>query len=96
MAPHRESYGGPFSIKGTTLNLEKLTPKDVFAITPADADLAKMVYRIYIGTGGTLVLTVPGSTAVRTITVPNAYTLECQVTRVAAASTATGLIGFAY
>lgn len=78
------------------MNLEKLSAKDVFAITPADADLAKSVFAIYVTTGGTLVLTVPGSTSVRTITVPNNFMLNCQASRVAAASTATGLIGFTY
>lgn len=78
------------------MNLEKLSAKDVFAITPADADLAKSVFAIYVTTGGTLVLTVPGSTSVRTITVPDNFMLNCQASRVAAASTATGLIGFTY
>lgn len=78
------------------MNLEKMSAKDVFAITPADADLAKSVFAIYVTTGGTLVLTVPGSTSVRTITVPNNFMLNCQASRVAAASTATGLIGFTY
>lgn len=78
------------------MNLEKLSAKDVFAITPADADLAKSVFAIYVTTGGTLVLTVPGSTSVRTITVPDNFMLNCQASRVAVASTATGLIGFTY
>lgn len=77
------------------MNLEKLSADDVFAITPADADLAESCFAIYVTTGGTLVLTVPGSTAVRTITVPSNFMLNCKVRRVALASTATGLIGFA-
>ena len=76
------------------MNLEKLNASDVFTITPADADLVKSVFSIYVTTGGTLVLTVPGSTAVRTITVPSNFMLNCMVRRVASASTATGLIGF--
>lgn len=78
------------------MNLEKMNASDVFAITAADADLAKSVFAIYVTNGGTLVLTVPGSTSVRTITVPSNFMLNCQVRRVAAASTATGLIGFTY
>ena len=78
------------------MNLEKMSVRDVFAITPANADLTKSVFAIYVTTGGTLVLTVPGTTTVRTITVPSGFLLNCQVSRVALASTATGLIGLTY
>ncbi len=87
---------GPFFFERSLMNLEKMNAADVFAITPADADLAKSVFAIYVTTGGTLVLTVPGSSSVRTITVPSNFMLNCQARRVASASTASGLIGFSY
>lgn len=83
------------------MNLEKLSANDVFAITPADVDLTEMVFAIYVTTGGTLVLTLPGSPVppggtpvVRTITVPSNFMLNVKASRVALASTATGLLGF--
>lgn len=77
------------------MNLEKLSANDVFAITPADADLTESCFAIYVTTGGTLVLTVPGHTSSRTITVPSNFMLNCKVTRVWSTGTsATGLIGF--
>lgn len=66
---------------------------DAYAITPADTDLTLPVRALYITTGGSLVIkTRAGNT--RTITVPDDFLFLCGVLRVAAATDATGIIGY--
>jgi hypothetical protein len=78
------------------MNLEKMSANDVYTVTPADgSDLAKMVWALFITTGGTLKIDTFATDAV-TITVPDNFMLNCKVTRVYSTGTsATGIIGFA-
>ena len=62
-------------------------------VTPADSDLADVAIGLFVTTAGTLVLTCLNGTTV-TITVPDNYSHTSAVTRVAAASTATGIIAY--
>jgi hypothetical protein len=66
---------------------------DAYAITPADTDLAAPVRALYVTGAGNLVITTRAGTA-RTIPVPADFMFPCGVLRVAAATTATGIIGF--
>lgn len=62
-------------------------------VTPADADLGDVALGLFVTTGGTLALTcLDGSTV--TITVPDNYSHNSAVTRVASASTASGIIAY--
>lgn len=66
---------------------------DAFVITPADSDLGQQVRALYVTTGGDLVVTTRSGN-IRTIPVPDNFMFECGVIRVAAATTAGGIIGY--
>ena len=67
-----------------------------FAITPADADLAVYTRAVYVGGTGTLVATLVDDTAAVTFTaIPAGSILPFRVKRIAAASTATLIVGLA-
>lgn len=67
------------------------TARNHIAITAADAD-HQLVDAYQVGTGGTLIVTDRDGTTV-TYTVPNGGYVMVQGKRVAAASTATGIVG---
>lgn len=71
------------------------TARNHIAITAADADLAQTVDAVFAGGAGTLVLRDKDGTAV-TYTVPAGAIVPVTCTRVAAASTATGIVGLIY
>lgn len=73
--------------------LQDLAPaSDLLPITPSDTTPLSGVRAIYVGTGGTLVLTVNGN--VRTLpNIPDGFMLPVKgVTRVRAATTASGIL----
>lgn len=63
------------------------------AITAADVDLAETVRGLWVDGGGTLVCTMEDGTGPFTFTVAAGTLLPVAVKRVAAASTATGIVG---
>lgn len=66
-----------------------------FAITPANVDLLLAPKAIFVAGAGTLILTpLYGGTPV-TFTVPAGFILPVRTIRVAAGSTATGIVGLA-
>ncbi len=65
------------------------------AITAADTDLSTPVDAVYTGNGGTLVLTDSDGTVVTWVVPAGGYALV-KTKRVAAASTATGIVGLLY
>ena len=70
------------------------TARKLVSITAADADLTDVVNALYVGGTGTLVLTAADDSAAVTLTaVPAGAIIPIQVKRVAAASTATGIVG---
>lgn len=71
------------------------TARNHIAITPADNDLPQPVNAVFAAGAGTLVLTDIDGTVV-TWTVPAGGYALVQTKRVAAASTATGIIGLIY
>jgi hypothetical protein len=64
------------------------------AITAADADLASVPRAIFVGGGGTIVATPASGAAAVTFTVAAGTLLPIRPKRIAAASTATGIVGF--
>ncbi|WP_247657740.1 spike base protein, RCAP_Rcc01079 family [Aquabacter sp. L1I39] len=64
------------------------------AITPANADLAQATRALYVGTGGDLVVIGKDDSASVTLkNVPSGTILPLRVKRVAAATTATDILG---
>jgi hypothetical protein len=67
--------------------------RNAFAVTPADSDLAQNTRGIYVGGAGTVVVTMVGSGTAISFTVPAGTILPLCVKRIAAASTATLIVG---
>lgn len=68
--------------------------RKLLAITAADADLANTPKAIYAAGAGTLVVTAVDDTTPVTITVLAGAIIPVRAKRIAAASTATGIVGF--
>jgi hypothetical protein len=64
-----------------------------FSITPADTDLVQPARALYVGGGGTIVATLTGGSVVTFAGVNAGSILPISVKRVAAASTATSILG---
>jgi hypothetical protein len=85
---------GPDGVEQNLLAaLQKLAPAtDLIPITPSDTTLTG-VRSLYVGTGGDLVVTINGHD--RTLeNVPDGFILSAQVTKVKAATTASGIIAY--
>lgn len=67
--------------------------RKLVAITAADADLTDTPKAIYVGGAGTLVITAVDDTAAVTLTATAGSYHPIRAKRIAAASTATGIIG---
>jgi len=68
---------------------------NIVAITAADTDLTNDIVKLYIQTTGTLIITTTGGQTVTMSGVPTGSYLEgVSIRRIAAASTAAGLVGF--
>jgi hypothetical protein len=66
---------------------------NAFTITPADADFTTQHSGIYVGGAGTLIITFKGGGGPFTLTVAAGTVLPFRAKRIAAASTATGILG---
>lgn len=64
-----------------------------FAITAADSDLAQPARGLYVGGAGNLVITTTGGSVVTLSNVPAGVFVPISVKRVAAATTATNIVG---
>jgi hypothetical protein len=67
--------------------------RHAFAITPADSDLAQPARALYIGGGGSVVATLTSGAVVTFAGINAGSILPISVKRVAAASTATSIVG---
>jgi hypothetical protein len=74
--------------------VQKLAPAtDLTPVTPNDSTTLTGVRSLYVGTGGDLVVTINGHD--RTLeNVPDGFILSAQVTKVKAATTASGIIAY--
>ena len=64
------------------------------AVTPADSDLAAIPKALFIGGGGTVIATPAAGGSAVTFTVPPGMILPIRPSRIALASTATGIVAF--
>ena len=64
-----------------------------FAVTPADSDLVQPARALYVGGAGNLVITTTGGSVVTLAGVAAGSFVPISVKRVAAASTATSIVG---
>jgi hypothetical protein len=64
-----------------------------FAVTPADSDLTQPARALYVGGAGNLVITTVGGSVVTLTGVAAGSFVPISVKRVAAASTATSIVG---
>jgi len=67
--------------------------RHAFVITPADSDLAQPARALYIGGGGSVVATLTSGAVVTFAGINAGSILPISVKRVAAASTATSIVG---
>jgi hypothetical protein len=67
--------------------------RHAFGITPADSDLEQNARALYVGTGGSIVATMTSGAVVTFANVADGTILPISVKRVAAASTATDILG---
>lgn len=67
--------------------------RKLVAITAADADLTNVTKAIYVGGAGTLVITAVDDSAAVTVTAVAGAVIPIRAKRIAAASTATGIVG---
>ena len=79
--------------QSTKSKVNLLSANAASAITPADSDLPRIADRLYSGGGGTLVVTDMEGTVTTVTLIAGGY-LDLRVSRVASASTATGIIAF--
>jgi len=77
-----------------TFSTDPTSPSlDAFTITPTDSDLAIVPRALYVGGTGSLVVTTYEGTVITITNFQAGQILPLVVKRVAAASTATGIIG---